>query len=56
MSDKSHGNDGKKGNGEGSTSLDSHSSHKSHQPVQRPNIPPRGDYQTLLCCEEAEVV
>jgi hypothetical protein len=27
-----------------------------HQPVQRPVIPPRGEYQTLLSCQQAEVV
>ena len=56
MNDKSHGNDGKKGNDESSASNDSHSSHQSHQPVQRPIIPPRGDYQTLLSYQKAEVV
>ena len=33
------------------TSRDSHSSHQ-----QRPIVPPRGDYQTLLSCQKAEVV
>ena len=55
---ESHGNDGKHGNNENHTS---HDSHKSHQPDQssdsrRPIIPPRGDYQTLLSFQKAEVV
>jgi four helix bundle suffix protein len=49
----SHGNDGKKGSDERHTS---HSSHESHQPIQRPIIPPRGDYQKLLSFRKAEVV
>ena len=51
MNEKSHGNDGKKGNYE---NHDSHHSHSSHE--QRPIIPPRGDYQTLLSYQKAEVV
>ena len=51
MNDKSHGNDGKKRNDEGSTSHDSHSSNQL-----RPIIPPRGDYQTMLSYQKAEVV
>ena len=51
MNEKSHGNDGKKGNDE---NHDSHHSHSSHE--QRPIIPPRGDYQTLLSYQKAEVV
>ena len=49
-------NDGKHGNDE---NHDSHSSHKSHQsPPTDPNrvLPPRGDYQTLLSFQKAEVV
>ncbi len=56
MNDKqeSHGNDGKHGNDE---SHNSHASHKSHPDQnQRPIIPPRGDYQTLLSYQKAEVV
>ncbi len=53
MNSKSHGNNGRKRNDE---SPDSHSSHKSHQPIQRPIIPPRGDYQTLRSYQKAEVV
>ena len=51
MNEKSHGNDGKKGNDENN---DSHHSHSSHE--QRPIILPRGDYQTLLSYQKAEVV
>ncbi len=51
MNDKSHGNDGKKGNDE---NHESHHSQSSHE--QRPIIPPRGDYQTLLSWQKAEVV
>ena len=53
---KPNGNDGKQGNDE---NHDSHSSHKSHQPAPPdPNrvLPPRGDYQTLLSYQKAEVV
>ena len=56
MNDKqeSHGTDGKHGNDE---SHDSPCSHKSHPDQnQRPIIPPRGDYQTLLSYQKAEVV
>ncbi len=53
----SNGNDGKHGNDE---NHDSHSSHKSHQPAPPPDairvLPPRGDYQTLLSFQKAEVV
>ena len=52
---ESHGNDGKKGNDE-NHNHSSHSSDKSRQPIQRPIIPPRGDYQTLLSYQKAEVV
>jgi four helix bundle suffix protein len=51
MNEKSHGNEGKKGNDENHNSHHSHSSHK-----QRPIIPPRGDYKTLLSYQKAEVV
>ena len=37
------------------SSHNSHSSHKSHDD-SRPIIPPRGDYQTLLSFQKAEVV
>ena len=55
----SNGNDGKQGNDE---NHNSHSSHKSHQPTPSapatPDrlLPPRGDYQTLLSFQKAEVV
>lgn len=49
--------DGKHGNDE---NHNYHSSHKSHQPAPPtdPNcvLPPRGDYQTLLSFQKAEVV
>ncbi len=52
-----NGNDGKHGNDE---NHNSHASHKSHQPAPPtdPNrvLPPRGDYQTLLSFQKAEVV
>jgi len=51
---KNNANDGKNG------SDGKHSSHSSHssQPVQEPErlLPPRGDYQTLLSFQKAEVV
>ena len=53
---KASGNDGKNGNDENHKS---HASHKSHQPPPTdPNrvLPPRGDYQTLLSFQKAEVV
>jgi len=59
---KGNGNDGKQGNDENHKSR---SSNKSHQPAQSqpapppdPNrvLPPRGDYQTLLSFQKAEVV
>ncbi len=56
MKSESHGNNGRKGNDESSVAHDSHSSQKKHQPVQRPIIPPRGDYQTLLSYQKAEVI
>ncbi len=60
--EKADGNDGKHGNDK---NHNSHSSHKSHQPAQPqpappPDatrvLPPRGDYQTLLSFQKAEVV
>ncbi len=51
MNGKSHGNEGKKRTDEDNNSPHSHFSHE-----QRPIIPPRGDYQTLLSCQKAEVV
>ena len=53
---ETHGNDGKHGNNENHTS---HDSYKSHEPVApNPNrlLKPRGDYQTLLSFQKAEVV
>lgn len=53
MKNRTNGNDGKHGN------HNSHASHKSHQsPPPGPNrvLPPRGDYQTLLSFQKAEVV
>lgn len=62
---EAEGNDGKHGNNE---HHDSHASHKSHQraqpqPTNQPPPPdanrmllPRGDYQTLLSYQKAEVV
>lgn len=53
---EANGNDGKNGNDE---NHDSHSSHKSHQPAPTDAnrvLPPRGDYQTLLSFQKAEVV
>lgn len=48
-----NGNDGKHGNDD-----HSHKSHSSHSSSSesRPIIPPRGDYQTLLSYQKAEVV
>jgi four helix bundle suffix protein len=43
-----NGNNGSNGN------YTSHSSHSSHEPERL--LPPRGDYQTLLCFRKAEVV
>jgi len=53
VNSESHGSDGKKGSDGRHTS---HSSHESHQPIQRPIIQSRGDYQTLLSFQKAEVV
>lgn len=56
MSDKkpngNHGNDGNDGN------HDSHLSHSSHSSKPEPErvLPPRGDYQTLLSFQKAEVI
>ncbi|HUG67106.1 MAG TPA: four helix bundle suffix domain-containing protein [Pirellulaceae bacterium] len=53
---KANGNDGKHGNDENHKS---HSSHKPHQPPPPDAnrvLPPRGDYQTLLSFQKAEVV
>ncbi|MEQ1906832.1 MAG: four helix bundle suffix domain-containing protein [Pirellulaceae bacterium] len=58
---KSNGSDGRHGN---DVFHDSHASQKSHRPFQPqppqpdPNrlLPPRGDYQTLLSFQKAEVV
>ncbi len=53
---KANENDEKNGNDENHKS---HASHKSHQsPPTDPNrvLPPRGDYQTLLSFQKAEVV
>ena len=56
MNDKqeSHENDGKHGNDESHNSPSSHKSHPNQN--QRPIIPPRGDCQTLLSYQKAEVV
>lgn len=54
--EKGDGNDMKNGNDE---NHDSHSSHKSYPPPPPdPNrvLPPRGDYQTLLSFQKAEVI
>ena len=59
VNSESHGNDGEKGSDGRHTSHDSHSSHKSHQPAPPDTnrvLPPRGDYQTLLSFQKAEVV
>ncbi len=48
---ESHGTDGKHGNDENHKS---HPSHKSPDPNRL--LPPRGDYQTLLSFQKAEVV
>ena len=49
-----NGSNGKQGNDENHNSHKTHSSHQS--PNNRPIIPPRGDYQTLLSFQKAEVV
>jgi four helix bundle suffix protein len=72
MGKNTHENDGKHGNngiGAGSGSHDSHISHNSHECHKshdshrsprsfspQPILPPRGDYQTLLSYQKAEVV
>ena len=54
---KADGSNGKHENDENHDSHKSHSSHSSyHSPSLRPIIPPRGDYQTLLSFQKAEVV
>jgi four helix bundle suffix protein len=55
MKRESDGSDGKKEN-DGKRTHASHSSDNSHQLTERPIIPPRGDYQTLLSYQKAEVV
>ena len=48
---------GSNGKNENDEKHNSHKSHSSHQsPNSRPIIPPRGDYQTLLSFQKAEVV
>lgn len=49
--DGKNGKDGRDGNHKSHPSHSSHSSHSSH-----PIIPPRGDYQTLLSYQKAEVI
>ncbi len=59
---KANGNDGKQGNDENHKSPASHKSHQPAQPQPTPSpdpnrlLPPRGDYQTLLSFQKAEVV
>ena len=56
---KANGNDGKNGNDENHNSHSPQNSHQSAQtPPTDPNrmLPPRGDYQTLLSFQKAEVV
>ena len=49
-----NGSNGKQGN---DGNYNSHKSHSSKQsPINRPIIPPRGDYQTLLSFQKAEAV
>src|SRR5689334_23643829 len=60
MQNGKDGNSGKNGNYELHTSHSSHNSHPSHNPETPQNterlLPPRGDYQTLLSFQKAEVV
>ncbi len=58
VNDGSYGNDDKRGNDDKHYSHTSHSSHSARptDDPQRPIIPPRGDYQTLLSYQKAEVV
>ncbi len=53
---ESQGNDGKHGNNENHTSHDSHKSHQPVDPDANRLLKPRGDYQTLLSFQKAEVV
>ncbi len=56
MNEKPEGN-GSDGKNRNSGNHKSHASHFSNQsPNQRPIIPPRGDYQTLLSFQKAEAV
>ena len=60
---RADGSNGKQENDDNHGSQETHSSHKSHfshsshsshqSPSQRPIIPPRGDYQTLLSFQKA---
>lgn len=51
------GSNGKHENDKNHDAHKSHSSHSSHQSSsQRPIIPPRGDYQTLLSFQKAEAI
>lgn len=56
--DKSYRNERNNGKDEADASHDSHSSHNSHtlQNSQSLILPPRGDYQTLLSYQKAEVI
>lgn len=51
---ESHESDGKHGKYDKHESHDSHNSHQSYDPNRL--LPPRGDYQTLLSFQKAEVV
>ena len=53
---ESHGNHRKHGNDESHESHAPHKSHQSHGPETDRLLPPRGDYQTLLSYQKAEVV
>ena len=63
---RADGSNGKQENDDNHGSQETHSSHKSHSshsshsshqsPSQRPIIPPRGDYQTLLSFQKAEAI
>ncbi len=56
-SDGKKGNDGRNSSHSPHASHDSHTSHSSHSSHDsHPIIPPRGDYQTLLSYQKAEVV
>lgn len=60
MNKKNDRNEAKNGNNDLHDSHSSHSSHQSPPPVAAPSddrvIPPRGDYQTLLSFQKAEVI